>query len=571
MNINVSGVNNNTGLDLGYKTSQNVAGQGTVDTSEATSASRDSGLVLLMNMNKGDVFTGKILDITQDQVTLLLNGSAQVKATLSDAFSYNIGDYASFSIKDNTSGTIILKSLNSENLKNLMNDRTIGNVITSAGLAVSDTTVSLVNNLMKQGMPIDSNTLNQYARMLDTVSNATPEDVVFMTKMGIPVTGENVMALHDYYDFEEGITARASDMAGEFTDALASVIEESDTGAEKQVIDKQLPEALQFNAGEKLTSDESFKTAGLLRDITDVFTPVNSAPEKMADSIEKPVLEKLAESIRALIPGESSEELTADSQEAAMKNEPLESSAAGLASKVADGLMSSKEFFGELSHFIEDNNIDRQALLKLFKSTEFKKAADNMMRQEMFIRPENVSGESLKRLYAKIINDSSRIAQRFGNNSAMAGFVDASKNAAADVNFLNDAGRFMSFVQIPLKMTGQNAKGDLYVYTNKRGKSADNDDLKAFLHLDMNNLGPLDVLVNLKGNRVTTNFKVASDEILDYIESHIEELNKALNRMGYNVSTQVQISDKDYSFKKSVLEQEMPPASIKRYNFDVRA
>ena len=98
MNINVSGVNNNTGLELGYKTSQNVAGQGTVDTSEATSASRDSGLVLLMNMNKGDVFTGKIMDITQDQVTLLLNGSAQVKATLSDAFSYNIGDYASFSI-----------------------------------------------------------------------------------------------------------------------------------------------------------------------------------------------------------------------------------------------------------------------------------------------------------------------------------------------------------------------------------------------------------------------------------------------------------------------------------------
>ena len=567
MNINVSGVNGSIGPDSGPISNQNVAGQGTVDTSAASSSSGDSGLAILMSMNKGDVFTGKIIDITQDQVTLLLNGNAQVKATLSDAFSYNIGDYATFSIKDNDTGTIILKSVNSENLKNLMNDRTIGNAIMSAGLAVNDATVSLVNNLMKQGMPIDSNTLCRYARMMDTVPGATPEDVVFMTKMGIPVTEENVTALHDYYDFNEGLTAKADEMAENFTDALSSVIEKE----EGAVTESEISGVAGQKENEQAAQNVNDRAAVLLRNLSEVFSPGQQIPEKMADSMEKTVLSRLADNIRGLIPGQSMEEIMSNPKEAAIKNELIENNATRLADKVADGQLTAKEFLNELSELIKNNNTDIKSMARLFKSPEFKRSVDNLLRQEMFIKPENVSNDSLKRMYAKIINDSSRIAQRFAGDPAMNGFVDTARNAASDVNFLNDAGKFMSFVQIPLKMSGQNAKGDLYVYSNKKGRTSDGGDLRAFLHLDMDNLGPLDVLVRLNGKRVTTDFKVATDEILDYIELHIAQLNEALGRLGYNVSTEVQLSDKKYSFKESVLENEMPPASIKRYNFDVRA
>lgn len=68
--------------------------------------------------------------------------------------------------------------------------------------------------------------------------------------------------------------------------------------------------------------------------------------------------------------------------------------------------------------------------------------------------------------------------------------------------------------------------------------------MKALLHLDMDNLGPMDVFVLLKANNVTTNFKVANDDILAYIEEHISELNERLNALGYSVTTTV-TSDKE--------------------------
>ena len=71
--------------------------------------------------------------------------------------------------------------------------------------------------------------------------------------------------------------------------------------------------------------------------------------------------------------------------------------------------------------------------------------------------------------------------------------------------------------------------------------------MKALLHLDMDNLGPMDVFVLLKANNVTTNFKVASDDILAYIEEHISELNERLNALGYSVTSTV-TSDKEKIF-----------------------
>ena len=156
-----------------------------------------------MNLDSGDVFTGEITNITNNEITIALSDSANVTALLSDALSYNIGDVASFAIKDNSGERIILKSLDNPGMKNLMNDQTIRSVLQNAGLSMNETTVSLVHNLMKQGQPIDAATLNNYVKLLDSVPDASPEDVVLMTRMLIPVIEENVAALHDYYDFSE--------------------------------------------------------------------------------------------------------------------------------------------------------------------------------------------------------------------------------------------------------------------------------------------------------------------------------------------------------------------------------
>jgi hypothetical protein len=153
--------------------------------------------------------------------------------------------------------------------------------------------------------------------------------------------------------------------------------------------------------------------------------------------------------------------------------------------------------------------------------------------------------------------------------------TDVSKNIRNDTNFLNQINNYINYVQIPLKMAGQNAHGDLYVYKNsKRNHNQDNKDFTALLHLDMANLGPMDVFVALKEQHVTTDFKVATDEILTFIEVHMPELTKRLNALGYNVSANVTTTEDgapEHSFAESIFKEEFPPSDIKRFSFDVRA
>ena len=557
MNINVSGVNQTKNTENNnVKQGQNAGGRVQVSAPQTAMPSKEAGIALLQRLNTGDVFTGKITNITQNQITLLLSNSSTVTATLADALSFNIGDLASFAIKDNAGEQIVLKSVNTENLKNLMNDRSVQNAIKNAGLSVNDTTVSLVHNLMKQNMPIDANTLNRYIRLLDSVPNATPEDVVLMSKMGIPVTEENVNALHDYYDFRDGISGKAADMASGAAQITAELAAESPE------------EAAQF-----------------IRDFTSSFGAELGSVENMGAAMDKETLESLSGQLKDMagIPPEEVEipENLQEGEKAALKpadnaqQEPkltaFQEQVKELADKVKDGGISAKEFLNGLSALMDKPEIEKSALSKMLSGDEFGKTLENMVRQEMFLKPEDINKDSLKRLYAKIINDSNNIAQKFGGDPKMAPIVQNAAQTANDVHFLNDASHFMSFVQIPIKMSGQNAHGDLYVYTNKRNRGEARDELKALLHLDMDNLGPMDIFVALKSNNVTTNFKVANDEILDYIESHMDELTAALNRKGYNVTNVVEISSKDYSFKTSVIEEELPPTQIKRFTFDVRA
>lgn len=561
MNINVSGVNQTQNAENNnVNQGQNAGGRVNVQAQPAA-LSREAGIALLQRMDPGDVFTGKITNITQNQITLLLSNQSTVTATLADALSFNIGDFASFSIKNNTGEQIVLKSVNTENLNNLMNDRTVRSAIQSAGFSVNETTVSLVHNLMKQNMPIDANTLSKYIRLLEATPNATPEDVVLMSKMGVPITEENVNALHDYYDFSDGISKKAAELAETAAQTTAELAAESPEEAAQFLQDFTSAYGAEIGTvetmGAAMDGGTLERLAGQLRDIADLAEIAETANR------QEPSKPSEGESAVAKPDGRTKPEEG--------KLSPFQEQVGALADKVKDGSITAKEFLQQLSSLMDRPESNHEALKKLVAGEEFGKTFENMVRQEMFLKPEEINKDSLKRLYAKIINDSNQIAGKFGGDSKMASIVNNASQTAGDVRFLNDASHFMSFVQIPIKMSGQNAHGDLYVYTNKRNRGEAREELKALLHLDLEHLGPMDIFVALKSNNVTTNFKVADDAILDYIESHMEELTAALNRKGYNVTNVVEISGKGYGFKTSVIEEELPPAQIKRFTFDVRA
>ena len=151
-------------------------------------------------------------------------------------------------------------------------------------------------------------------------------------------------------------------------------------------------------------------------------------------------------------------------------------------------------------------------------------------------------------------------------------FVQTAADIRSNVEFMNQINQVYTYVQLPLKLSGQNASGDLYVYTNKKNLNDPEAELTAFLHLDLDNLGSTDVSIRMKDKNVKTNFYIADDASYDLIEKHLPVLEKRLAQKGYRCSITMSKEEKKVEFVEDFLQRDMPQAgTLHRYSFDVRA
>jgi flagellar hook-length control protein FliK len=142
----------------------------------------------------------------------------------------------------------------------------------------------------------------------------------------------------------------------------------------------------------------------------------------------------------------------------------------------------------------------------------------------------------------------------------------------SNMEFMDRINEAYTYVQIPLKMSGQNASGELYVYTNKKQLAEGKEDLTAFLHLDMDHLGPTDVSVRMHGRDVDTKFYFDNDETYELVEAHLPELEERLKAKGYHCSITVVNEGKQVNFVEDFLKKDQPSAGlVHRYSFDMRA
>ena len=141
---------------------------------------------------------------------------------------------------------------------------------------------------------------------------------------------------------------------------------------------------------------------------------------------------------------------------------------------------------------------------------------------------------------------------------------------------MNQMNNIYQYVQLPLKMNGSEATGDLFVYTDKKSLARKDGNVSALLHLDMNNLGPLDVYASITpGNNVYTKFYLQDDDTLDFIEANIHILNERLESRGYNMKCEASTKDslnKDKLFDSTTAPSNNPNMSkIMKYSFDMKA
>lgn len=186
-------------------------------------------------------------------------------------------------------------------------------------------------------------------------------------------------------------------------------------------------------------------------------------------------------------------------------------------------------------------------LLKLLSSEEFSGLIKDNLSKQMLLKPEEAAtSKNIEDLYSKIINNTDKALSVLESlNSKNAEIAEAANNIKENVQFMNELNHAVTYVQLPLLMNNKSAHGDLYVYTNKRSLKNNDGNISALLHLDMDNLGPMDIYVSLVNKtKLNTHFYLQDDETIDFIEKHIDYLNKRLSDKGYDLSMNVSVKNK---------------------------
>lgn len=237
--------------------------------------------------------------------------------------------------------------------------------------------------------------------------------------------------------------------------------------------------------------------------------------------------------------------------------------------------LTAEQFLQKLGRALAQNGgFGFAGMQKLFAGKEFQTIFRSVIEKQWLLQPEELKQEhKVSGLYERLEQQLSQMEKAVrATGSTQNTFLQTASQVHGNLEFMNQMNQIYHYVQLPLKMSGQNANGELYVYANRKNLRDPDAELTAFLHLDMEQLGSTDVSVRMQNRSVRTNFYLEDDASYDLVEKHLEVLNKRLKSKGYQSSITVTHEKKDISFKENIVKKgKATVGSLHRYSFDVRA
>lgn len=506
----------------------------------------NTALTILRSLADGDTFSANITDVSGEQVTITLDGGQSFTASLLNSTAYNIGDRACFVIQDNKGENIVLKAVTMQ--ATALETAMINKSLKAAGIMPTLRNREMVLELMRNGMPIGRDALLDMVKELSSHSNAEIGDIIALKRMGIEVTDDS---LRSYQNYKEYNGAMQRDIA-----ALGEKLFESvDSGKALSDVVKLLAEdeLLTGNGTVEDNSKESTKTGAQTQQ------PAGTQSDEKADIAQKNLMSDVKNMVAGMVDNYSA----ATGRSLKLSYEFLNT----------DNLARFMDEFARMAEEFEKEPLLKNKLHGILKGDKASRLLNELVRDTFSMKMTDVAdSESVKEHIAKTLDKLSSISEYAATNQNAA-LSNVASQMSNNMEFLNSMNQFMAAVQVPIKNIGEHGEGELYVYRRNKQKCGEDDTVKAFLHLDMEHLGALDIYVTLKGSSVATNFKVEDESVLDFLEANMEQLTKKLSEDGYNVS--VSVSEKEdgagFDFEKEVIAPVLPVNDVRRFRFDMKA
>lgn len=559
------------------------ASAGRTDMSGKTTEGAQTG-----SLTVGSAISGQVMKVEGDTVYVKLP-SEVLTAKLQEGVNLQPGQSVTFAVSGISDKQITLQAL----FQNSAQTQVLGKALEQAGIAQTADSLSMVDAMMREGMSVDKNSLWQMYRQVLDYPQTTGENIVLMNRLQIPVNDLTAAQFQNLQNangqlaqaanaLTDSLFAEFVDMAAQSPQEAASFMKElvlllgesSQTEAgqagalplEGQEVpgDVQPPDGNQQPAAGNSTGQTEAAGDLVAGQPTGGQTAGNGVDARLAFDgqvqAESDGRQVQAEADSGRLQGSNAEKLSTDGQ--VVSSETAENSSQPGVDSLAE-LMKSDLF----------TKGDTRQLLRLFSSKEFRNLLTKQMKENFLLKPEMVADkEEVEQFFTKLREQVSRLAQTVSEaGKAQTQLFTQTNQLRENLDFLHQLSQTMQYVQLPLRMAGQETTGDLYVYANKKGLTKE-DSISAFLHLDMEHLGPVDVYVAMQNRKVNTHFYLQDDAMIDFIQAHIHLLNERLEQKGYQMQTEVSQKDTPSKVTEEMRkDQEEESVCINQYSFDVRA
>lgn len=582
----------------------------------------------LSELSQGNIFEGTINSVKGNVVSLGLSNGQQITARLDGKVSLTEGQSMFFQVKSNDGNYVQIRPFM---LDGAGANLTLLDALKSANLPTDTANLSMVNQMMQQQMPIDKASLNQMYHLLQANPQVNASTIVQMVKLGIEITPGNAAQFENYMSDRQAITAAMDDFINELPEIMSDgdlsmyrlasqgrqiinivtdgLKENIDTApgnvlgeASNEISGMAVNEATNGNievASNEISgvavnepADETAEAAsnGTVNENTGVVLneaaggDANEPINGMRDIIQT---EETAENV--LVPQKPTENIAENSLGSVMTDEQLKELNEQLKSLLPDKAGNEISLYSkddsivgtlnDIKELLKNTAADKQTLLKLFSGSGFKAMIKNALTRQWMITPEQLKEsdkqltDKIGRLYEKVSEQLDKMQEIIKSSGVVKENVSAlAENIRGNIEFMNQVNNVYTYVQIPMKMNGHNASGQLYVYTNKKNITDPDKELSAFLHLDMDNLGATDVSIKMLKKEVSTNFYMDNDESYILIERFLPKLEEKLRNKGYSCKLSVVNEKHHVNFVDDFLKKDLPPAGqLHRYSFDMRA
>lgn len=531
----------------------------------------------------GQTINGEVLSKNGNDVQIRLAEDLLINARVDGGMNLEIGKSILFEVRNNGSALTL-----SPLFSNMSTDTNVLKALDMSGLPVNNTTVAMTESMMEAGLPVDKNSLQQVFREINMFPEAELYDVVDLHRLKLPVTEDNLKQVAAYKNLTHQLTEGMGEVVSSLSDTIQNMVTQGNVreaaGIYLELLNLVTGEAGAEGAGsimdlmsaEMTDADGTQTQATMLMPEENVQNPGNQqgnvSEQGMVIQQGAAQTNVLQDDILQAVSQETQQTITNQQsgfpgvEQSVLQQEAIQDTPQGV--QLSPDLLKQA-----ISQAISQG--DDTLLKSILGDKEVQKFLTDTLKEQWLITPEEVADEGkVDELYNRL----SRQLKGIANVLETAGQAEstayrATTNLSNNIDFLHQFNQMYTYVQLPLKLQQGQAHGDLYVYTNKKNLAAKDGQISALLHLDMEHLGPVDVYVAMNASKVNTKFYVQDDDMLDFLEGHMDLLTARLNKRGYDCSLDMQVRNKEEDIKSGIrpLLDKQGSVPLVQYAFDMRA